>query len=50
MKRMNIYADVPGIYHARNRLCDTEKGQMFEGYEKTDANEIYERYKVKSKG
>ena len=47
MCRENTYAEVPGIYHARKRLCNPAKGQMFQGYEKTDPDDLQEKYKEK---
>jgi hypothetical protein len=45
--KQDQFAEIKGIYGARQHLCNTAKGEMVPGYEKMDAEEIVEKYREK---
>ena len=45
MKKQNTVLEVPGVYGARRRLCNPEKGQMYPDYHKHDCEEMLDKYR-----
>ena len=45
---MDQFADVPGVYGARRRLCNPDKGEMFKGYEMMECEELLDKYQDKA--
>ena len=39
--------EIPGVYGARNHLCDPNKNEMFPGYEKLDFDDMFHKYRAK---
>ena len=48
LKKLDQFSDVPGVYGARRRLCNPEKGEMFQGYEMMECEELLEKYQEKN--